>query len=292
LWQNLFGVGLVKTSGDFGTRGELPSHPELLDWLAVTFRESGWDVKGLLRTIVTSATYQRSSAAPAESWRLDSENRLLARGPRFRLDAEALRDQALAAGGWIELAMGGKGVRPYQPPRIWEPVGFVGSNTANYTQDHGPALYRRSLYVFLKRTAPPPFLTNFDGPSRESICTRRERSNTPLQALQLLNDVQHFEAARGLAERTMIAGGATTDERIAFAFRTVLARRPGERETAVIRSTLEKHLAKYRANPQGAKQAVRNGELPPRPGLDEPELAAWTLVANLLLNLDEAVTKN
>jgi hypothetical protein len=245
-----------------------------------------------LRLLVSSAAYRRSSAAPAEAWRLDPENRLLARGPRFRLDAESLRDNALAVGGLLNLEMGGKGVRPYQPPRIWEPVGFVGSNTANYTQDHGPALYRRSVYVFLKRTAPPPFLTNFDGPSRESICVRRERSNTPLQALQLMNDVAHFEAARGLAERVLTRGGAADGERIVFAFRTVLARRPSDAEAAIVRSALEKHLARFRARPEAARQAVRNGESPPRPGLPEPELAAWTLVANLLLNMDETVTKN
>ena len=292
LWQQFFGIGLVKTSGDFGSQGDPPSHPELLDWLAVTFRESGWDVKNFARLIVTSATYRQASAGPPELWQRDPENRLLARGPRFRLDAEEVRDNALFVSGLLKEQMGGKGARPYQPPNIWEPVGFGGSNTRNYVQDTGDALYRRSIYAFLKRTAPPPFMTTFDGPSREQFCTRRERSNTPLQALQLMNDVQHFEAARALAERILREGGAGTPERLAYGFRTVLARRPTDRETVIAWSALEKHLARYQKDPEAAKAAISNGASKPDPKLPEPELAAWTLVANLLLNLDETVTKN
>jgi hypothetical protein len=217
---------------------------------------------------------------------------LLARGPRLRLDAEEMRDNALFASGLINLKMGGKGVKPYQPPNIWEPVGFVGSNTSAYTQDHGDALYRRSLYTFFKRTAPPPFMSSFDGPNRESFCSRRERSNTPLQALQLMNDVQHFEAARAFAERLMTEGGATPAERITFAWRTALARRPSPEEIAIVQDDFTKHLAKYEARPEEAKKTIRNGESPPKPGLPEPELAAWTMVANLVLNLDETVTRN
>ena len=290
-WQQLFGTGLVKTSYDFGSQGEMPSHPELLDWLAVTFRESGWDVKQLLRTIVTSATFRQSSKAASELWKRDPENRLLARGPRFRLDGEQLRDNALFVSGLINLEMGGKGVKPYQPPNIWEPVGYADSNTRFYKPDTGPALYRRSIYCFVKRTAPPPFMVNFDGPSREQFCTRRERSDTPLQALQLMNDVQHFEAARALAERVM-AADATTAGRIALAYRTVLARSPAPEEVVIVQSALEKHLAKFQQTPDAAKKAIRNGESQPKPGQSEPELAAWTLVANLLLNLDETVTRN
>jgi hypothetical protein len=292
LWQQFFGTGLVKTSGDFGAQGEPPSHPELLDWLAVRFRESGWDVKALVRLIVTSATFRQDARVTPELLQTDPANRLLARGPRLRLDAEEVRDNALFASGLIKLAMGGKGVKPYQPPNIWEPLGFVGSNTASYKQDHGDALYRRSIYTFLKRTAPAPFLANFDAPNREQACTRRERSNTPLQALQLMNDVQHFEAARALAERVMTEGGATPADRIAFACRTVLARRPTTDEIVIIDDALAKHLAKFQAQPAAAKAAIRNGESVPKAGLPEPELAAWTMVANLLLNLDETITRN
>jgi hypothetical protein len=291
-WQQFFGTGLVKSSGDFGSQSEPPSHPELLDWLAVSFRESGWDVKQLVRLIVTSATFRQSSRLTPDLWKVDPENRLLARGPRLRLDAEEMRDNALFASGLINLKMGGKGVKPYQPPNIWEPVGFVGSNTSAYTQDHGDALYRRSLYTFFKRTAPPPFMSSFDGPNRESFCSRRERSNTPLQALQLMNDVQHFEAARAFAERLMTEGGATPAERITFAYRTALARRPSPEEIAIVEDDFTKHLAKYQAQPEAAKKTIRNGESPPKPGLPEPELAAWTMVANLVLNLDETVTRN
>jgi mono/diheme cytochrome c family protein len=313
LWQQFFGYGIVKTSGDFGSQGEPPSHPELLDWLAVAFASPplprptspdaprlpvdaqlslGWDVKALVRLIVTSATYKQTSAASPELWKRDPENRLLARGPRFRLDAEQIRDNALYVSGLLDEKMGGKAVRTYQPPNIWEPVAYSGSNTRTYVQDKGGALYRRSIYCFLKRTAPPPFMTTFDGPSREQFCTRRESSDTPLQALQLMNDVQHFEAARALAERILTQGGEGTPARIAWAFRTVLARRPSDNEVVIVWSALEKHLAKYQKDPEAAKLAIHNGESQPNPKLPEPELAAWTLVANLLLNLDETLNKN
>ena len=292
LWQQFFGYGIVKTSADFGSQGEPPSHPELLDWLAVTFRESGWDMKGFIRGIVTSATYRQSSAASPELWKRDPENRLLARGPRFRFDAEVIRDNALYVSGLLKDQLGGKGVKTYQPPNIWEPVGFGGSNTRFYKQDSGDALYRRSIYTFIKRTAPAPFMTTFDAPSREQFCTRRERSDTPLQALQLMNDVQHFEAARALATRILTEGGDGSAARIAWAFRTVVGRHASDRETLIIWGALEKHLARYQKDPEAAKAAVHNGESAPPATLPEPELAAWTLVANLLLNLDETVTKN
>jgi hypothetical protein len=292
LWQQFFGFGIVKTSADFGSQGEPPTHPELLDWLAVDFRESGWDVKALIRRIVTSSTYRQSSAAAPELWKRDPENRLLARGPRFRLDAEELRDNALYVSGLLKDEIGGKGVKTYQPPNIWEPVGFGGSNTRFYKQDTGDALYRRSIYTFLKRTAPPPFMTTFDAPSREQFCTRRERSDTPLQALQLMNDVQHYEAARAFATRILTEGGDATPARVAWAFQTVVGRHPSDHETLIVWSALEKHLARYQKDPEAAKAAINNGESKPDPKLSEPELAAWTLVANLLLNLDETVTKN
>ena len=291
LWQQMFGTGLVKSGHDFGTQGALPSHPELLDWLALWFQENRWDVKQLIRLIVTSNTFRQQSSAPPALWLSDPENRSLARGPRLRLDAEQVRDQALFVSGLIRLEMGGKGVNPYQPPNIWEPVAFGGSNTRFFKQDTGDALYRRTLYTFFKRTAPHPLMVNFDAPSREQSCIRRERSNTPLQALQLMNDVQHFEAARGFAQHLMTAA-ALPAERIAFAFRSVLARPPVPEETAVVLELFQRQLARYQAAPAAAGQAIRFGESKPSPELNEPELAAWTLVANLILNMDEAIVRN
>ncbi len=308
-WQQFFGTGLVKSSADFGAQGEVPSHPELLDFLALEFmgepspvrgRSGGhghghahaWDIKKLVRLMLTSATFRQSSRATPDLIKRDPENRLYARGPRFRLDAEQIRDNALFVSGLINLEMGGRGVKPYQPPKIWEPVAFTGSNTMKYTQDTGPALYRRSLYMFLKRTAPPPALTNFDAPSREASCSRRERSNTPLQALQLMNDVQHFEAARKFAERILVEGGKTPAERIGFAYRMVLARPPESLELDIVYQTLQRHLDRYQKDPAAARLAIRVGESPLRPGLNETELAAYTLIANLLLNLDETVMRN
>ncbi|MEA3206976.1 MAG: hypothetical protein QOE70_33 [Chthoniobacter sp.] len=291
-WQQFFGTGLVKTASDFGSQGEPPSHPELLDWLAVHFRESGWDVKQLVRLIVTSAAYRQDSKATPSLLEKDPENRLLARGPRFRLDAECLRDNSLALSGLLVRKLGGKGVRPYQPENIWEPVGFVGSNTREYKQDHGEALYRRSLYTFYKRTAPPPFMTSFDGPSREQTCTRRERSNTPLQALQLMNDVQHFEAARVFAERMIKEGGAQTAERLAWGFRAATARRPAADELEILQHAFSEQLERYELDPSAALKVISAGESKRDESLDPEDLAAYTLVANLILNLDEVVTRN
>ncbi|HEY3968837.1 MAG TPA: DUF1553 domain-containing protein, partial [Planctomycetaceae bacterium] len=291
-WQQLFGTGLVKTSFDFGSQGEAPSHPELLDWLAISYREGGWDTKALVRLMVTSATFRQEARSTPESLKRDPENRLYARGPRFRLDAEQIRDNALYVGGIINLEMGGHGDKSYQPPNIWEPVGYSDSNTRFYLQDHGAALYRRSIYAFLKRTAPPPFMSNFDAPNREQFCTRRERSNTPLQALQLMNDTQHFEAARGFGERILTAGGTTPDERITFAYRTALSRSPRPEELAIVKQALEQYLARYGADPAAAHQVITVGESKHKSNLAESDLAAYTLLANLVLNLDETVTRN
>jgi hypothetical protein len=290
-WQHLFGLGLVKNSGDFGSQGDAPSHAELLDFLAVGFRESGWDMKRLITAIVTSRTYQQGSNVKEDLFNKDPENRLLARAPRLRLNAEAIRDQALLVSGLLVEKAGGKGVKTYQPPNIWEPVGFAGSNTRDYRQDSGESLYRRSLYTFLKRTAPAPFLANFDAPSREAFCTKRERGNTPLQALQLLNDVQFFEAARAFAQRIMSKGGATPEDRLAFGFQCAVNRPPDATEAARVLAMLNVFLEKYRANPALAATVIAVGESKPDAALPPVELAAWTQVGNFLLNLDETIVR-
>ncbi|HEY5911682.1 MAG TPA: DUF1553 domain-containing protein [Verrucomicrobiae bacterium] len=291
-WQQLFGTGLVKTSEDFGTRGEWPSHPELLDWLATEFSHTGWDVKRMLRLMVTSATYRQDSRVTPALARVDPENRWLARGPRHRLDAEVLRDYALDASGLINLKMGGRGVRPYQPPGIWEAVGYTTSNTAKYEQDHGDALYRRSLYLFWKRTAPPPTMTTFDAPSREQCRVRRERTNTPLQALLTMNDPQYFEAARQLGYRIWHDGGTNDLDRLRLGFRLITARQPTNGELAVLSETLSAQRGHYAADPEAARKVVAVGEAPVPDDVPAPELAAYSMIANLLLNLDEAVTQN
>jgi hypothetical protein len=292
IWQQLFGIGLVKTSDDFGTRGDAPSHPELLDWLAVHFRESGWNMKQLYRLLLTSATFRQDSSTNYDLYQLDPENRLLGHGPRLRLDGEQLRDNVLAVSGLMNPAMGGRGVMPYQPPDIWEPVGYENSNTRFYMQDHGADLYRRSVYCFLKRTAPPPFMTNFDGPNREQFCSRRERSNTPLQALQLMNDVQHFEAARALAERVLTEGGADTNSRLEFLYRTVLSRRPNDDEIRIVTAALQKQLELFAAENDAATKAIHVGESAPKKVAADLATAAWTMIVNLILNLDETVVRN
>jgi Protein of unknown function (DUF1553)/Protein of unknown function (DUF1549)/Planctomycete cytochrome C len=292
IWQQFFGTGLVKSSYDFGSQGESPSHPELLDTLASDFKTTGWDVKNLVRRIINSKTFRQSSTINPQSYSRDPENRLLARGPRFRLDAEQLRDNALFISGLLDMDMGGKGVKTYQPENIWEPVGFAGSNTRFYQRDNGASLYRRSIYVFLKRTAPPPFMSNFDAPNREQFCTRRERSNTPLQALQLMNDVQHVEAARVFAQRMLIEGGNSPESRFQFAFRSVLSREATPTELEILRNQLNDHLARYQANVESATKLTQLGETKPDTNQNVSELAAYTLIANTIFNLDETVTRN
>jgi hypothetical protein len=290
-WGQLFGAGLVRTPADFGAQGEPPTHPELLDWLAAEFMRTGWDVKKFVRLLVTSQTYRQGSNVSPALLEMDPANKLLARAPRLRLDAEVLRDQALALGGLLNPKMGGAPVRPYQPSNIWEPVAFGGSNTKTYVQDHGDALYRRSIYSFWKRTAPAPSMATFDAPSRENFCVARGRSNTPLQALALMNDVQQFEAARAFAERLLLRTSSEA-ERLTYAFRCVAARAPTREESTLLADALATHRAHFAKNAEAASQVIANGESKPSTTLPVPEFAAWTMVANLLLNLDETITRN
>jgi len=291
IWQQYFGTGLVRTSEDFGSQGEWPSHPKLLDWLAVEFIESGWDVKHMHRLIVTSATYQQSSKATPELLAADPQNRLLTRGPRFRMDAEMVRDSVLHSSGLLVEQLGGPSVKPYQPLGLWYAVGYTRSNTANFKQDSGDALYRRSLYTFWKRTSPPPTMQLLDAPTRETCSVRRERTNTPLAALALMNDVQFFEAARHFSERIIKAGGDAKESRSAFAFEQSTGRPPNERELAVLLKQYAAHLATFTADKEAAAKLLEAGDSPRDEALDVSEHAAWTMVANLVLNLDEAITK-
>ncbi len=290
-WQQIFGIGLVKTSDDFGTQGSLPSHPELLDHLATAFRDDGWDVKSLIRTLVLSDAFRRDASVTPDLLAADPENRFLARGPRLRLDAEQVRDNALAVSGLLSVQMGGPGTKTYQPENIWEPVGYGDSNTRYYLRDRGESVYRRSIYSFLKRTAPAPFMSNFDAPNRELFCTRRERSNTPLQSLQLMNDVQFVEAARALAQRMIEEGGATDEERLKWVFLNVLSRPIRPSESGPILSLLAEWEKRYIDAPDDARKLVQVGQTKVPDGINEPELAAYTLVANLVLNLDETINR-
>ncbi len=285
-WQMYFGQGLVKTVEDFGAQGQWPSHPELLDWLASEFICTGWDVKQMQRLIVTSATYRQSSKVTAELLSKDPENRLLGRGPRVRLSAELIRDQALFASGLLVEKRGGPSVKPYQPPGLWRELADV-----KYDQDHGDKLYRRSLYTFWKRTIPPPAMMTFDSAGREACIVRQSRTNTPLQALNLMNDVTYVEAARVLAQRIMAQGGKSPEERLTLAFRLAVARPPSALEVKVLAGNLDYHLRRYRQDRPAALKLVSAGESPRNPTLDVGELAAYTAVAGLILNLDEVITK-
>ncbi len=291
LWQQFMGAGLVRTPSDFGAQGEPPTHPELLDWLATEYVRTGWDTKGFIRLLMTSRAYRQDSRVTPEMLERDPENRWLARASRLRLDAEVLRDQVLALGGLLVPDIGGAPVKPYQPVNIWEPVAFGGSNTKNYVQDKGAAIYRRSLYTFWKRTAPAPSMSTFDAPARENFCMVRPRSNTPLQALALMNDVQHFEAARAFAERLLLPT-QTDAGRLELAFRSATARAPDAGELSLLATALETHRGQFSRDPEAARRVITNGESKPSDRIPAPEFAAWTMVANLVLNLDETVNRN
>ncbi|HEY1172098.1 MAG TPA: DUF1553 domain-containing protein [Verrucomicrobiae bacterium] len=290
-WQEIFGTGLVKTSEDFGVMGEVPVNQALLDWLAVEFRESGWDVKKFVTLIVTSAAYRQSAETTPVKLQRDPANRYLSRGPRFRMDAEMVRDYALATSGLLVEKVGGPSVKPYQPPGVWEAVAMPESNTRNYKRDSGEALYRRSMYTFWKRAAPPAMMDVFNAPSREVSCTRRERTNTPLQALATMNDPQFVEAARKLAETALKQHPADVNEAVALMAERVLARPLASKERSVVKETLRESLEYYTGKPDEAKKLVTFGESKPDATLDATKVAALTMVANQLMNLDEVLNK-
>ena len=309
-WQMLFGIGLVKTTEDFGSQGEQPSHPQLLDWLAVDFMDHGWNVKRLLKTIVMSATYRQSSVGqafqpdrtdrnasargeqPGQAGKpdlrmRDPENRLLSHGPRFRMSAERIRDQALFVAGLLTERVGGPSVLPYQPRGLWKEI----ATDTKYDQSHGANLYRRSLYTYWKRTVSPPVMAAFDAPTREFCTVRRPRTNTPLQALALLNEVSFVEAARVFAQRMMTEGGKTSAERITYGFRLATSRKPSAVELRILTSGFQAHLAKYRNDRKAALELISTGESPRDKRLDPAEHAAFTAIGSVILNLDEVVTK-
>ncbi|MSR56250.1 MAG: DUF1553 domain-containing protein [Planctomycetaceae bacterium] len=294
LWQMLFGTGIVKTVDDFGAQGEWPSHAELLDWLACEFMQPGdnlgtapaWDTKRLLRLLVTSSTYRQSSRVTSELWHRDPDNRLLARGPRLRLPAEMVRDQALFASGLLVEKRGGPSVKPYQPDGLWKELADV-----EYVQDHGDNLYRRGMYTFWKRTIPPPTMMTFDSAGRETCIVRETRTNTPLQALTLMNDVTFVEASRALAQRVLRAAGPTPAERLTLAFRLAVSRTPTPAELQVLVAGWQAQRDRFAADPQAADELLSQGELPRDNQFDPAEAAAYTTLAGVILNLDETITK-
>ncbi len=297
IWEHYFGTGLLRTSENFGVQSPPPSHPELLDWLAVEFMKPSvpgvqpWDWRHIHRLIVLSAAYRQRSKAAPESFARDPENLLLSRGARLRLSAEAVRDNALFISGLLVDQMGGPGVFPYQPDGLWFELNDRAGYRMDYVQSHGADLYRRSLYTFWKRTSPPPTLNLFDAPEREFCVVRRSRTTTPLQALALLHDPTYVEAARHFAERILTHGGATTDERIEFAFRTATARKPTAAEQKVLHNYFEQQLAAFGANPAAAAKSLKVGESPRNEKLIIAEHAAWMALARMILNLDETITK-
>jgi hypothetical protein len=308
IWQMLMGAGLVRTAEEFGSQGEQPTHPELLDWLAAEFMEpslpampekgfrgNAWSTRGLIRLIVTSEAYKQNSVVSPIGLSKDPENRLLSRASRVRLPAEIIRDQALAASGLLDTRIGGASVNPYQPPGLWEEL-MSREDSAKFTaqffvQSKGPDLYRRSMYTFWKRTSPPAALATFDAPDRETCTVRRARTNTPLQALVLLNDPTYVEASRKLAERILLSriGDA---KGVANAFEAILARQPTDKETGVLIKVLEKQRQHFQSHPEAASKLLLVGESIADKSLSPSELAAWTMLSSVIFNLDESVNRS
>ncbi|MEL6108077.1 MAG: DUF1553 domain-containing protein, partial [Planctomycetota bacterium] len=289
-WQALFGTGLVETSEDFGHQGQLPSHPELLDWLALDFVENGWDVKRLIKQMATSRAFRRSARVRERDRLMDPANRYLARGPRFRLDAEVLRDQALALGGLLDAMDSGPSVKPPQPDGLWKAVGYIGSNTARFRAESVPGReFARSVYIFWKRTSSPPQMSTLDAPSREACTARRERTNTPMQALLLMNETQYLRAAKALAARALTeCQSREAIDRLRWLFQTVTARQPDDEETRELMDLFGDLLQHYVANKAAAAELLSIDEEQLNGGDDRVQ-AAWMVVASALLNLDEIV---
>ena len=285
-WAMLFGTGLVKTVNDFGSQGEWPSHPELLDWLAADFMKD-WNIKRVLKQIVMSATYRQSSKVSPQLLERDTDNRLLARGPRQRLDAELMRDNALAIAGILDPRIGGRSIKPEQPPGTWEINEMSGYS---YDKSKGADLYRRGLYVYWRRSTVYPSFITLDAPTREFCAAQRAKTSTPLQSLVLMNDPVFVEAARAFAQRILKEGGPDNASRLRQAWRLALARPPSEQELAVLTKTLETQLATYTQDKAAATALAKVGDLPKPAELDDSELAAWTAVGNVLLNLNETIT--
>ncbi|SVC66594.1 uncharacterized protein METZ01_LOCUS319448, partial [marine metagenome] len=282
-WSLLFGRGIVSTVSDFGTQGEWPTHPALLDWLATDFVMHGWDIKRTIKQMVMSAAYRQTSKLSKDLYAKDPQNLLLARGARFRLQGEFVRDNALAVSGLLVKKSGGPSVKPYQPPGLWNEVSLGGN--VRFKQDKGESLYRKSMYTYWKRSAPAPSMTIFDAPTREKCMVERPRTNTPLQALVTLNDPQFTEAARNLAQRIVKEGGPATKDRVIFGYRLATSRAPKPIAAQILLGAFNEEFENFKKNPETAGKLIAIGESKRDESINSTELAAWTIVASMLLNL-------
>ena len=289
VWQQHFGTGIVKTAEDFGSQGEWPANQALLDYLAVSFMNNGWSIKKLNKMIVTSAAFRQSSRVTPQKLAKDAENRLISRGPRYRLDAEVIRDKALDAGGLLVKKIGGHGFKPYQPDGLWEGSSDPASSTHFYKRDHDLSIYRRSMYLFWKRTSPPPAMITFDAPTRDTCTVRRSSTNTPLQALTTLNEVAFLEASRTMAQR-LLSLNVSDEQRLARAFEITLGRTPQPSESKILTNALSRYRKLYQADPAAAKNLINVGDAPQPAKVSATDQAAWMIVCSSLMNTDEFLT--